>query len=70
MSTQKYGEFDEDDLKSNRKTFFFIIIEYFIMFAGRIENCIDAAEVAGALHNDPQITNNFFSVILKFMFLL
>ena len=70
MSARKYGEFDESDLKSNRKTLnkSFIIIESFSRFATRIDNCIDASEAAGALHTDPQITNVLFSVILKCIF--
>ena len=40
-------------------------MESFTMFAKRIENCIDAAEVSGDLHIDTQITNKVFSVILK-----
>jgi hypothetical protein len=40
-------------------------MESFTMFSKRIENCIDAAEAAGALHIDTQITNKVFSIILK-----
>ena len=43
-------------------------MDSFTIFSKRIENCIDAAEAAeaaGALHTDTQITNKVFSVILK-----
>ena len=64
---EKYREFDENDLKSNRKTLnkYFIIIESFSMFSRRIENFIDASEESGSLHTDPQITKKVFSFILK-----
>ena len=62
-----YREFDENDVDSNGKTLnkSFIMMESFTMFAKRIENCIDVAEAAGALHTDTQITNKVFSVMLK-----
>ena len=67
---ENYREFDENDVESNGKTLnkSFIMMESFTMFSKRIENCIDAAEAAeaaGALHTDTQITNKVFSVILK-----
>ena len=43
----------------------FIMMEYFTMFAKRIENCIDTAKAAGALHTDTKTTNKVFNVILK-----
>ena len=64
---ENYREFDENDVESNGKTLnkSFIMMESFTTFSKRIENCIDTAEVAGALHTDTQITNKVFSIILK-----
>ena len=37
----------------------------FTMFTKRIENCTDAAEAAGVVQTNTQVTNKVFSVILK-----